>query len=985
MAKEKPPKDLLELYSLAPSFIRKGKENDIPNLEAYKEHLHLFIESVQDSLAALHAGKSLKLRGRVSKLKLFLGLFDFAHEEEQSSSGDDDVDLSEELDILLKRLESVEKIVLSMKEGSLDHEDIHVMFREFHTLKSESALLELGLFSELSHKIESALAPLRETTSSLNANLIDCFLDVVDTCKELLDKGANAQESDFDKSCRIVKQMDATIQESIENIGDTESSSSSTDSALKDPLPPQPEEENIAEESFKEELQELDIDKKKSSAIEVKVDKLDKIIDLSGEINTIFHLINQSEDVKALQSPSLLNDIHLLGRMCKDLQLSSLSMRTITIGPLFQKLKRVVRNIARDEKKKVNVVIKGDDIEVDKNIIDGVSEALIHMMRNSVDHGVEPPRERITAGKKEAATISLSLQNREDQIVFEVHDDGRGVNLERVQNAIIEKNLATEEELKTMTPKEIFSFLFKPGFSTASKVTSVSGRGVGMDVVFKRVEELGGVVEVESEAGKWTRVSLSVPSSFTQLEAVVVRVGETFFIIPLSVVKEMLDHSTTDVNTVNKKSSVVNVRGELVPLISLTELMDCTYDETSHTKAVVVVQHKGKRCAVLCDEVVTTQEVVLKKLEGPISKLEYVNGSGILGNRKIGLILNIAKMLQKVAREYNIKEGEGSSAGNVNNRIEAVEIGTNKVAMIDFYLEWEDEKNKKKRELFAINAFKTLEFIPMRPLTPIPTAPSAFEGMVQVREFTLPVLNLGRMIGLENMHVENTLIVICEFNRKKVGITVSGVNKVNYISWEDILPPPQGKKLVRADYIVGTILEGKQVSFVLDFEKLLAEVLHFYDDLHMGHHEAGESIEEAEKREQHIHEGVKLLLVEDSTLVRKRFAKSLRSIGYDVIEAENGQDALEQITHYYEDAQLTNKSILDYIDVVITDIEMPLMDGYTLTKSLKEHPELRVLPVVLHSSISNDTMIKRSQEVQADGFISKCDTKALRDFLEKVI
>ncbi len=978
MEKQNPSKEFLELYSLAPSFIRKGRENTISDFEAYKTHLASFIESLSDSLAALQAGESIRIKGRVSQLKLFLGLFDFASEEEETEKSDD-VDLSEELEILLKRIENVEEIVLAMQEGVLNPEDINVIFREFHTLKSESALLELSFFSELSHKIESALSSLREIPVDLTAALIDSFLGTVDACKKLLEKATHATQSDYDRSEKAVTQMEEAIRHCIEGSGsspDTSGKEEHTDTAMEEP---------VAEQNFQEELQGLDTTRRKSSGIEVKLDKLDKIIDLAGEINTIFHLINQSEDIKAMQSPSLLNDIHLLGRMCKELQLSSLNMRTITIASLFQKLKRVVRNIAREEKKKVNVVVRGDDLEVDKNIIDGVSEALIHMMRNSVDHGIESPRERISAGKKESATISLSLQNREDQIIFEVTDDGRGIDLERVRAKVLEKELATAEELEHMTPKEIYSFLFKPGFSTATKVTSVSGRGVGMDVVFKRVEELGGVVEVESETGEWTKVSLSVPSSFTQLEAVVVRVGTGYYIIPLSMVKEMLDHSNTDINTVNRKGNVVNVRGELVPLISLTELMDCSYDEHSATKAVVVVQHKGRRCAILCDEVVTTQEVVLKKLEGPIAKLEYINGSGILGNRKIGLILNIARILQSVALEYR-SEGTGKGKdGNADNRIETVEIGTNKVAMIDFYLEWQDSHGKKNKELFAINAFKTLEFIPIRDLTPIPTAPPAFEGMIQVREFTLPVLNLGRMIGLGSDNVNNALIVICEFNRKRVGITVSGVNRVNYISWEEILPPPQGKKLVRSEYIVGTILENDAVTFVLDFEKLLAEVLHFYDDLHLLHddsgHHKGHTLSEAQKE----HDGINLLLVEDSTLVRKRFAKSLHAVGYNIIEAENGQEALELITHYFEDAKLTNKSILDYIDVVITDIEMPLMDGYTLTKSIKEHPELRVLPVVLHSSISNDTMIKRSQEVQADGFINKCDTKSLRDFLDKVI
>jgi len=354
-----------------------------------------------------------------------------------------------------------------------------------------------------------------------------------------------------------------------------------------------------------------------------------------------------------------------------------------------------------------------------------------------------------------------------------------------------------------------------------------------MDVVFRKIESLDGSIEVNSSEGEWTKITLSIPSSFNQIEALVVRVGGSFFIVPITIVREMLDSSVIEKNTINEQNQVIKVRGEVLPLISLDLLMDCSYDNKGG-KTIVVVEHRGRQCAILFDEVYNTQEVVLKKLEGHVSRLDYISGSCILGNRRIGLLLNIQKILSKVAKEFHeiTKVSESSSAKRDEDQIEVVKIGTNKVAMIDFYIEWVNQKGETSRELFAINAFKTLEFVTKRKFIPMPNAPDSFEGIMELRETTIPVLNLSKMIGVEQYQVKEELVIVCEFNKQKVGITTSGVNKVNYVSWDDILPPPKScGNMVKSQYVVGTILNDDKVTFVLDFERLLAEVLHFYEDL----------------------------------------------------------------------------------------------------------------------------------------------------------
>ncbi|MBF0275146.1 MAG: chemotaxis protein CheW, partial [Nitrospinae bacterium] len=946
--------------------------NEYSDFESFKEHFLFFLETLNSAIEKIKEGERVNVKGNLSKLKLFLGLFDYIQQEEETTE-DFDLEDQEFIDEVLKRVANIEQIVLAMEEGPSVAEDVNTIFREFHTMKSESALLGLMEVSDISHKVESALIPMREEGIHITQDITGVLLEISDQCKFLLSTKSPIDPGRMEQINQLVEKLKGLITQGLS--GEQPPPSEAKEVKEDKPSVESTHEEKTdipAEATVNKELKEVTEVKRESTSLEVKIEKLDNLINLSGEISTIFNLINQNEAIKNLNNTSLMNDLSLLGRMCKDLQGTSTAMRMVSVMPLYHKLNRIVRSVAQESKKKVSFEIKGRDMEVDKNIVDAVSEALIHIIRNSVDHGVETPRERINNDKKETATVVLNITKREDQIVFEVIDDGKGIDKESIKEKVIEKGLSTQEALDKMSDKDIFAFIFMPGFSTAKKVTSVSGRGVGMDVVFKKVEALEGTIEISSTYGEGTQLALSIPSSFTQIEALVVRAGESFFIIPITMVREMLDNNIVERNTINEGNEIIKVRGEVLPLISLNILMDCPYDKES-TKTIVVIEHRGKQCAVLFDEVYTTQEVVLKKLEGQVANLEYTSGSGILGNRRIGLLLNVQKVLSKVSKEFKdiANVSQEKSIKRDQDQIEVVNIGTNKVAMIDFFIEWEEDSGKMHKELFAINAFKTLEFVTKRKLTVIPNTPDAFEGMMELRDATLPVLNLGKMIGLGQYKVRNELVIVCEFNKQKVGIIISGVNKVNYVSWDHILPPPKSTSLIQAQYVVGTVLNNDKVTFVLDFERLLAEVLHFYEDLSF----SGE-IDKSDHK-------LKILVVEDSLLVRKRFCESLRKANYEVFEAENGKEALDMINHSYEEARLSNHTILDYYDLIITDIEMPLMDGYSLTKSIKEHPEIRILPVILHSSITNKTMIRRSKEVHADGFISKGDTEGLKKFLKE--
>jgi two-component system chemotaxis response regulator CheV len=379
-----------------------------------------------------------------------------------------------------------------------------------------------------------------------------------------------------------------------------------------------------------------------------------------------------------------------------------------------------------------------------------------------------------------------------------------------------------------------------------------------------------------------------------------------------------------------------------------------------------------------------------------------VAGAAVLPDGNIGLVIETTKLTAKVSTTASKAFNDaGKRQAESSRQIDTVSIGSNQVGMIDFNIMAPGEEGAVRTHVFAINAFKTREFVPLTKLRSIPGSPSGFAGIMMLRDKTVPVVHMGVVLGLlseQDRRPEwEQIVLICEFAGRTVGFLVSSVERVSYISWGDIMPPPSTGGLIQIDYVVGTILmerlkgtlagrgakpkeesaEAKeaQVAFVLDFERIVGNVLELYGDIGTELGNVGESKKD----------GVRILLVEDSPLIRKQTKKALTAAGITVIEAGDGQEAWEKIEAARAEADAAGESIFTRIDLILSDIEMPRMDGYTLTYNLKHDPVLRVLPVLLHSSITNDNMISRATEVEADGFIPKCDPKGLADQLKKYL
>ena len=391
-----------------------------------------------------------------------------------------------------------------------------------------------------------------------------------------------------------------------------------------------------------------------STTIRVDVKRLEEMMNLIGELvlerNHLLQLKKDFELKVDLDSfeLGLAENSARINRLTTDLQRSILSVRMLPIGSVFKKFPRIARDIARDLNKEVELVLSGEETELDKAIVDVISEPLTHLLRNSIDHGLETPDVREAAGKPRSGKVCLSASHVGNQIIIEITDDGAGIDPEVIGRKAVEKELITEEQLAEMSKKEIFDLIFLPGFSTAEQVSTVSGRGVGMDVVRTTVRNFNGTINLESELGKGTRIELRLPLTLAIIQALIVEVGKETFAIPLSSVVETVRITPEDIQKV-RKHEVLDLRNSVLPLLRLREALHCAPAESAssngHHSYVVVVGHAEQQTGVVVDRLIGEEEIVVKSLGNYLGNVPGIAGATIMGDGRASLILEVSTLM----------------------------------------------------------------------------------------------------------------------------------------------------------------------------------------------------------------------------------------------------------------------------------------------------------------------------------------------------
>ena len=562
----------------------------------------------------------------------------------------DDADLLREfITESREHLDNIEHGVLVLENSPADTETLNTVFRAFHTFKGGAGFLNLIPINRLAHVLESLLDLARQGKLTIDAPVIELILRGRDVLKQFLD-AIEAQVTGVRPVATILiptAVLKAEVQEAIDNVGSgkpaaVENKISETEIAVVTEAAPAPQivpvENAAAAPAAAPVAGALD---GQSTMVKVDTAKLDGLLDLVGEMVIAQSLVGQDLGQVTGLHPQFGRNMAQLARITKELQRVSMAMRMVPIRGVFQKMARVTRDLSAKQRKKIQFITSGEDTELDRGVVEELNDPLLHMIRNSADHGIETPEKRVAAGKPPVGTLTLRAFHQGGNIIVEISDDGAGLNRERIFNKAVERGLIAADA--TLTDEEVYNFIFAAGFSTAEKITDVSGRGVGLDVVRRNLERLRGHVSIFSEPGKGTRFTLALPLTLAIIDGLIVKVGEERFIIPTLSVRESLRLQPGMISRVQNRAEIVNVRGRHVPLLRLHELFGVPSKLAGGNEGIVVVVQSGNdsRC-LLVDALLHKQEVVIKNLNDMmVHKNRSLAGATILGDGRVGLILDV--------------------------------------------------------------------------------------------------------------------------------------------------------------------------------------------------------------------------------------------------------------------------------------------------------------------------------------------------------
>jgi two-component system chemotaxis sensor kinase CheA len=533
-----------------------------------------------------------------------------------------------------EHITSIETNVLILEREPLNADAIHSVFRSFHTVKGLAGFLEFQDIREVAHEVETVLDLARNNDISITAAVIDTVLSSTDYLKLWV-------ESLHIRLSGKVSQAPAFPHHLVAKIRELRPLDQTTQVPEKTAPLPQPVTSRDSLEAVPE-VSEPARRVRAGEARTVKVDtaKLDSLVDMVGEMVIAQSLVRHDPDLSGVRTPRLLRNLSQLARTTDELQKTAMSMRMVPIGQLFQKMQRLTRDLARKSDKQVEVQTAGEDTELDRNLVEELADPMMHMIRNAVDHGLEPADERVAAGKPQIGRVRLTASHQAGHIVIELSDDGRGLNKERILRKAREKGLI--EQSTILSDFEIYNLIFRPGFSTAEKVTDVSGRGVGMDVVRKQLQKLRGRVEIKSAPGEGTTFTMKLPLTLAIIDGLVVGVGSERYIVPLFSVREVLRPTPEMINTVEGRAEMALVRDRLMPVIRLHRRFRIKPRSEDPCACVLVISENAGRCfGLMVDELIGKQEVVIKNLGESLKNIQGVAGGAILGDGRVGLVLDV--------------------------------------------------------------------------------------------------------------------------------------------------------------------------------------------------------------------------------------------------------------------------------------------------------------------------------------------------------
>ncbi len=960
----------------------------------------------------------------------------------------------------LEHLADIENDLLAIEEGGadIDVDLVNKVFRAAHSIKGGAGFMGLTVIQNLAHAAENVLGLIRSEKLVPNPDIVNVLLLASDELQQLIEDVENSNDVDITEHVNALNAIyeggnapqasaepekqkksppqekkpaepvaeDATsaakeIQVEQPQAPEQQSNAQPEEQTPPEPeaAPPEPEPTPIptpepapasqpVQRAASKTPQKKPVKKTKSAphktdtSIRVTVSLLDQLMNLAGELvlsrNQLLQTIT-SGDVRNAETVGQRIDL-----VTSELQEAIMLTRMQPIGNVFNKFPRVVRDLSKMLNKQMDLTIVGKDVELDKTIIESINDPLTHLVRNSVDHGIEPPDERARKGKNPKGLIVLKAYHAAGQVVIEISDDGKGLDGNILAETAVNKGLITPEQAKSMSEMERVNLILLPGFSTAKKVTDVSGRGVGMDVVKTNLDQLGGSIEIESEVGKGTTISVKLPLTLAIIPCQIVVTGGERYAIPQVNLEELLRIPAAKVKERIERvgnAEVVRLRGNLLPLIRLSDVLDIprTYydpikeevnpdrrekladrrskasplssgresavaseqadnsvtfqrDESDRRQNpasalnIVVVSTGSMKYGLIVDRLQDSEEIVIKPLGRHLQQCKGYAGATIMGDGRIALILdvnNLSQMAGLTSLDGTERAGELAEAAK-----NAIIKAKDKQALLTF--------SSSPDEQFAVplNQVERVEKIKITDIEDV-----GGRRVMQYRGGSLPLVSIDEVAMVQPLADRDDLLVIV-FNLAGKDIGLLAIGPIDAIEVAADVDP----MTLKQTGIMGSSIIGGHTTMLVD----IFEIVQTINPDWFADHALSEIVAEEEG------EAPTILIVEDSNFFRNQVHNYMTEAGFNVLEGEDGVEALEVLEEH-----------VDEITMVVTDIEMPNMDGFQLTERIRQNARFSHLPVIALTTLAGDEDVAKGKAVGIDEYHIKLDKERLMECVHRFV
>jgi two-component system, chemotaxis family, sensor kinase CheA len=935
----------------------------------------------------------------------------------------------------LEHLSDIENDLLAIEEAgeNIDEDLVNKVFRAAHSIKGGAGFMGLSTIQELSHAMENVLGLIRSKKLVPNPDIINVLLLAADQLQKMVEDVHSSNDVDITEHLvplnSIAEGGSPTVKSAPRKPQRPAAEAKNKTEPTPEPEPeleleqepnvepdfveePEPEDEpeplpvqTKAPKSKKTSSQQAESlspgenggsrpQQKMETSIRVHVSLLDQLMTLAGELvlsrNQLLQTIG-SEGIRNAESVGQRIDL-----ITSELQEAIMLTRMQPIGNVFNKFPRVVRDLASKLNKTIDLTIVGKDVELDKTIIESINDPLTHLVRNSVDHGIESPAERKRAGKSEVGLVILKAYHEAGQVVIEISDDGKGLDGDALAASAVNKGLITSEQAQVMSEKEKINLIFLPGFSTAKEVTDVSGRGVGMDVVKTNLDQLGGNVDIISEVGHGTTISIKLPLTLAIIPCQIIMMGGERYAIPQVNLEELLRIPAGQVKERVERvgnAEVVRLRGNLLPLIRLADVLgvqrtyydptdnsikndrramisdrrglsspsfrDNTQEErttkgdeeslpqrmgedrrTSPTSAlnIVVVSTGAMKYGLIVDRLQDSEEIVIKPLGRHLQHCKGYAGATIMGDGRIALILDVSN-LARMARLTSI-EGTDRAHEIAFAQEEAKRAQKDKQALLIF------RNSEKEQFAVPLNQVERIEKIKRSDIEDL-----GGKRVMQYREGSLSLICIDDVASVQPLaDHDDLLVIVFQIASRLVGLLAIGP-----IDAIEITSEIDGVTLHQPG-IMGSTIIGKHTTMLVNvFE--LAQILY---------PEWFENKEIFEIKEGSADTPPTILIAEDSNFFRNQVKGYMTEAGYNVIEGEDGQVAWDLL-----------QQNADLVSMVVTDIEMPNMNGFELTQTIRNDPRFSQMPVIALTTLAGDEDVAKGKAVGVNEYHIKLDKERL--------